>query len=237
MEHRHLPYQINPEQNRFHYYENLWKEKGLELLLKQQLPQGKTVLDYGCGRGEALRIFGDAGYTVTGTDADPECVRIASEHGRAVPLNIADPVGQFGPKSFDTVVCFHVLEHVEHPKEVISALRDIAREYVVLAVPNLRNLAMFFKRSIKEGVVNEGHLHGWDHWHFLNLTTRHCGLDLVEWGHDATILPIFNRFLPKLGNRFAIWAESKIFARLLPWHCTSVLGIFRIRQEAHSKRI
>jgi 2-polyprenyl-3-methyl-5-hydroxy-6-metoxy-1,4-benzoquinol methylase len=32
-------------------------------------------------------------------------------------LNPADPVGQFGPKSFDVISCFHVLEHVPSPVE------------------------------------------------------------------------------------------------------------------------
>jgi SAM-dependent methyltransferase len=227
MEHRHLPYTIDPRKNRFHFYENYWKQKGCELLLRHQRPDGKTLLDYGCGRGEALEIFGHSGFAVTGTDADAECVRIAAEKGKACQLDIENPVAQFGPKSFDTVICFHVLEHVDNPKAVLTSLGTLARDYLVLAVPNLRHLAMLFKRSIVHGIVNEGHLHGWDHWHFLNLATRHCGLELVEWGHDATILPIFNRFLPYFGNRFAIWVEAKVFARLLPWHCNSVLGIFR----------
>src|SRR5689334_22804215 len=116
---RHLPYEIDSASNRFHYYETLWKELGLELLRRHLPPKGQPVLDYGSGRGEALSIFARAGYTVTGTDADPQCVRLSSEHGTSVLLNTVDPTAQFGPGSFDAVLCFHVLEHVENPKAVL----------------------------------------------------------------------------------------------------------------------
>src|SRR6476659_3119634 len=93
---KHIPYQIDPSKNRFHYYENLWKLVALGLLQKHFDVRGKTLLDYGCGRGESLSLFATAGMNVTGTDTDPECVRIASSAGQAVQLNPADPVAQFG---------------------------------------------------------------------------------------------------------------------------------------------
>jgi SAM-dependent methyltransferase len=230
MEHQHLPYQIDPARNRSHFYEGLWKQRGLELLTEHMVPAGQSVLDYGCGRGEAIELFSRAGFRVTGTDADPECVRLASMQGEAKVLNVTDPVGQFGEKSFDAVICFHVLEHVDNPKEVLGSLAKIARQYVLIAVPNLRNLIWFFKgeTSIRNQAINEGHLQGWDHWHFLNLAERHCGLSLVGWTHDATILPIFNRFVqPCFGIKAAIWLETRVFARLLPFWSISVIGLFR----------
>ena len=228
LDHRHLPYQIHPEKNRFEFYENYWKRVGCDLLKRHLPPNGQTVLDYGSGRGESLDIFGREGYKVTGTDADPECVKLSQRYGEATLLNIADPLAQFGPQSFDVVACFHVLEHVDNPKQVLKTLRDICRQYVVLAVPNLRALIGLFKRQIDIRNFNEGHLQSWDHWHLLNRAERHCGLRLVEWGFDATILPVFNRFIPPLlGQRAAVWLETKVFLRMFPYHCNSVLGLFR----------
>src|SRR5690348_12966513 len=119
---QHLPYQIDEKSDRFHYYETLWKRRGLEVLLKYCNPGGKTLLDFGCGRGETLRFAREAGFDVSGADVDPVCVQLASQFGPARELNPADPVAQFGPKSFDAVACFHVLEHVENPKQVLCAL-------------------------------------------------------------------------------------------------------------------
>ncbi len=227
---KHLPYEIRPEQDRFAYYETLWKRIGLALLLKHCAPAGQTVLDYGCGRGETLQIFGEAGFQVTGTDVDPECVRLASRFGTACALNPADPLGQFGARSFDVVACFHVLEHVENPRQTLGALAQIARSLLVVAVPNLRYLHQITARRFDLSRVNEGHLQGWDHWHFLNLATNYCGLDLVEWGSDATALPLVSNLSQKLlGSRATIALETGMFRWLFPYHCISVIGLFRVK--------
>lgn len=228
---KHLPYEIDSSTNRFHYYENLWKQVGLDLLRKHSEVQDKTMLDYGCGRGESIEIFSRAGLKVLGTDTDPECVRIAGGKGRTVVLDPADPVKQFGPKSFDVVTCFHVLEHVPTPVEILAALGQIARSYLVLAVPNLRCLNGAFARDFKLAHVNEGHLQGWDHLHFRSLAERHCGLELVEWGSDATILAGLSAASLRLfGMNTTIKLETGVFRRLFPFHCISVLGLFRPKQ-------
>lgn len=226
---RHLPYEIDPQHNRFHYYETHWKEVALALLLKQFPDGGQTVLDYGCGRGETLRIFGSAGFAVTGADPDPECVRLSAQIGKARLLEAADPIGQFGARSFDVVTCFHVLEHVDSPKKTLSDLARLARKYVLVAVPNLRYLNLLFARRIDLSMVNEGHLQSWDHWHLRNLAERHCGLKLVEWGFDATILPVVSNVTQKLlGNRAVITLETGLFRRMFPFHGVSVLGLFEV---------
>ncbi len=228
---RHLPYQIDEKRNRFDYYENHWKRCGLALLLGHCDPRGKTLLDYGCGRGECLEFAAKAGFAVQGTDIDPQCLRLAERYGPVCKLDPADPLSQFGPRSFDVVTCFHVLEHVDGPKQTLSAIATIARAFVVLAVPNLRYLHRPFQRPQLSG-VNEGHLQSWDHWHLLNLAERHCGLRLVEWGTDATMLPLLSKWSQSLlGARVTIWLETGIFKRLFPFHGVSVLGLFRPTEQ------
>ena len=227
---KHLPYEINPETDRGHFYETYWKHVSLELLLQHVPPTGQTVLDYGCGRGETLKIFGDAGFKVTGADVDPECVRRASAFGPASILNPENPIGQFGRKSFDIVTCFHVLEHVDSPKKTLTELATIARQYVLVAVPNLRYLHQLFARHIDLSIVNEGHLQSWDHWHLLNLAERHCGLKLIGWGFDATRLPLLSQLVAKLfGHKAAIRVETGPFRRVFPFHGISVIGLFQVK--------
>jgi SAM-dependent methyltransferase len=227
---RHLPYQVDPETSRDAYYENYWKKVALELLLKHCRSDGMTALDYGCGRGETLKLFGQAGFQVTGTDVDPECLRLSSAFGQVIPLQPENILGQFGRKSFDVVTCFHVLEHVENPRQTLTALGEVARRYLVLAVPNLRRLHGLFVRQVDPQLVNEGHMQSWDHWHFLNLARRYCGLELVEWGYDATILPGVSNLAAKVfGLKMAVRLETGPFKRLFPLHGISVLGLFRPR--------
>lgn len=226
---RHLPYAVDPTTNRFHFHENHWKRVGLELLLRHGQPQGMTVLDYGCGRGETLEIFAAAGFAVTGTDIDPECVRLASRFGPCQQLNAGEPLDQFGARSFDVVTCFHVLEHVPSPIKTLGQLAQMARRYVVVAVPNLRRLNGMFERRFALEHINEGHLQSWDHWHLRNLAERHCGLHLVAWGSDATMLPMVSELCNRLlGPRLTVHLECGLFRRLFPYHCISVLGLFRV---------
>jgi SAM-dependent methyltransferase len=228
MRHRHLPYAITPDENRFHFYETNWKYISLQLLMKHLKPNGQSIFDYGCGRGETLKIFTEAGFQASGADVDPECVRLSSQFGPARLLDLNDPVAQFGPASFDVVTSFHVLEHVDNPKKTLNDLRQIARKYVLLAVPNLRYLHRLTHREIRLDGVNEGHLQAWDHWHLLNLAERHCGLELVEWSSDATMLPFVSMFANRfLGQKVAVRLETGLFRRMFPFHAISIIGLFR----------
>jgi SAM-dependent methyltransferase len=228
---QHLPYQIEPQKNRSAFYENYWKLVSLRLLCRHVEPKGKTLLDYGCGRGEALQYARDLGFEPSGTDLDPECVRLSNQYGPATLLNADEPVSQFGRGSFDVVACFHVLEHVDNPKKTLSDLAAIARQYVVLAVPNLHKLYTLFRRRFELAGFNPGHLQSWDHLHLRNLAERHCGLELVEWGFDATWLPLVSDVAGRLlGNKATIRLETGLFLRLFPFHCISVIGLFKVKR-------
>jgi len=177
-----------------------------------------------------MQIYGEIGFDVTGTDIDPKCVELGGRFGSAQILSPEGPLAQFGPKSFDVVTCFHVLEHVDSPRQTLGELAQIARKFLVLGVPNLRYLHRLNERRFDLSQVNEGHLQGWDHWHFRNLAERFCGLELVEWGSDATVLSgISNLSERLLGPKFTVRLETGLFRRLFPYHCISVLGLFRVK--------
>lgn len=239
---RHLPKSIDEGADRNHFYETHWKRVGLALL-KSHLGNldGLTLLDYGCGRGETLRLAGEAGMTALGTDLDEECVALSKRHGEAVRLEEPhDPARQFGERGFDVVTCFHVLEHVERPREVLSSLGKVAGRYVLVAVPNLRSLPKPRYVRREPVAVNEGHLQGWDHGHFRNLAERHCGLQLVAWGHDHVKVPILSGMAMKLGgDRLAKRLETGLFLKLAPFHCQSIIALLkvpgRVTQEAEQR--
>ena len=225
---RHLPKEIDEKSNRLHFYETHWKRVGLELLADRASPlDGLKLLDYGCGRGETLRLAKEAGMIPMGADLDPECVELSRKHGESVLITEPDnPSLQFGENSFDVVTCFHVLEHVDRPREVLSALGKIAKKYVVIAVPNLRSLPKPRNLSREPNPVNEGHLQGWDHPHLRNLAERHCGLRLIAWGYDHVRIPVLSNLLCKLlGEKALIRLETGIFLRLFKFHSTSVIAL------------
>jgi hypothetical protein len=52
----------------------------------------------------------------------------------------------------------------------------------------------------------------------------------VEWGSDATILPLLSESAQRLfGHRFTARLETGVFRKIFPYHCLSVLGLFRVR--------
>ncbi len=225
---KHLPKRIDESTERFHYFETLWKKTGLDLLERHAgRLEGLSLLDYGCGRGETLRMAAERGMMPLGTDVDEECVALSMAHGPAARLeHPGDPRRQFGENSFDAVTCFHVLEHVDRPREVLASLGAIARSHVVVAVPNLRSIPRPRYITREPPSVNEGHLQGWDHAHFRNLAERHCGMRLVAWGHDHVRVPVLSGLVAgMLGEKAAIRLETGLLLRCFKFHSASIIAL------------
>lgn len=224
----HLPYEIDPQASKCHYYEELWKDVAFGMLQRDS-PQlsGWTHLDFGCGRGESMRRARDLGMITHGTDTDPECVRRSSAFGTAMLLDEEGLLAEFGEKSFDVVTCFHVLEHVPRPKETLTTLARLARRRVLVAVPNLSAFHDLIRTHSRwDGPINEGHLQSWDHSHFRNLAERHCGLRILGWGFDTVLIPPLSTLLDRVfGKSVAIWLETRVFKRLFPFASLSIIAL------------
>src|SRR5215212_7611235 len=84
---------------------------------------GKSALDVGCGAGLLAEPLARLGATVTGIDAAPEVIAVATEHARAQALEIdyraADVFDVEG--QFDLITCMEVIEHVAEPRAFLAA--------------------------------------------------------------------------------------------------------------------
>lgn len=223
---KHLPYDADEMQDRRWQHEHYWKERALQLLRQHVAnPKGLRLLDYGCGRGEFLAMAANAGFDTIGLDIDAQCVELSKQYGEASLISSDDYLESLPGDSVDVISCFHVLEHVENPKRLLTSMRRVSRRFVLLAVPNLR---CFQKWNMnKPEVVNEGHLQGWDRETLRNLAERHCNLKLVAFTSDMTKLPsVGSRIARLFGPVAEAWINLKVFSRLWPRQCISIIALF-----------
>lgn len=91
------------------------KGRSLVAYAKRQLPDGATVLDYGCGPGHLLPHLLDAGFVVQGADITRDTIGSAvSLNGRKNFLGFAtiDELLAEGRK-FDAIFLIEVVEHLD----------------------------------------------------------------------------------------------------------------------------
>lgn len=101
----------------------------------------KRVLDAGCGVGYGANILAEAGAReVVGVDNAAEVIEAVRDRARPnVYLEVGDlrHLG-FPDDSFDVVVCFEVIEHVEDPFAVLDELARVLSStgFLALSTPN-----------------------------------------------------------------------------------------------------
>lgn len=95
-----------------------------------------TCLDAGCGRGSLAKRLSGAGYAVTGLDIEPpEGYSIADGYTFVTGSVECIP---FSDNAFDTVVCAHVLEHVQDLDRALAELLRVAKGRLILVLPKQR---------------------------------------------------------------------------------------------------
>ncbi|HET9156770.1 MAG TPA: class I SAM-dependent methyltransferase [Myxococcaceae bacterium] len=106
----------------------------VELLRTAGLKAGAGVLDVGCGSGRLARRLVEAGFDVVGVDASPAMIELARAHAPEVRFEVlalptGRPAGAAGGLTLrDAVVSTgHVLNYLESPEAIDSALGELAR--------------------------------------------------------------------------------------------------------------
>jgi 2-polyprenyl-3-methyl-5-hydroxy-6-metoxy-1,4-benzoquinol methylase len=80
---------------------------------------GGRLLDAGCGDGQFLSLAQNAGWRTTGFDRDPKAVESARIRCPDIRLGGFETVLQ-ERDCYDAITVSHVIEHVYHPKELLS---------------------------------------------------------------------------------------------------------------------
>ncbi len=151
--------------------------------LRRFMPPPARMLDVGCAAGFALQAFAQKGYEVYGVELSEG---MAAEAGRRIgrPERVKSGVlarDLFGELRFDLVTFFDVIEHIEDPRALLKAARDLLSERGVIVVET-QNVASLFARLLG---VHWQHFKFEEHlYHFDPRTIRvlldQAGFELVD---------------------------------------------------------
>ena len=108
------------------------KDMTRRLLKGYDLPAGSRVLDVGCGQGQALAIFRDAGLDPVGLTFG-EDLQVCRDKGFDVH-EMDQSFLDFDDQSFDAVWCRHTLEHSIFPFFTLAGFYRVMKPDAVLYV-------------------------------------------------------------------------------------------------------
>lgn len=121
--------------------EDLKRLRFITGLIAEHLPPGSKILDVGCGNGNTAYQLAKMGYKVKGIDLDGESIAYAKEKFRHPDLqfeiNDANAMDS-ETDTYDGVVCSEVLEHLDHPENLVKSIKKLLRPDGIFAatVPN-----------------------------------------------------------------------------------------------------
>jgi len=112
---------------------------GVNLIWIKLDKNSRTILDAGCGRGDAMAFLNKHGkFEAVGIDIFKPYLKEAKNKGRFWDLILGDlRYLPFKDKSFDAVICMEVLEHLEKADgyKLLDQLERVARRQVLLTTP------------------------------------------------------------------------------------------------------
>lgn len=154
----------------------------------------ERALDVGCAEGMQLSLLRAQfpAMTAVGLDIDPELLTQARRCNPGVDLHQGSVLAlPFEDRSFDTVICCEVLEHVPETEQALRELCRVARHHLVLSVPHepwfqLGNLVV---GSHLRSWGNPGdHVHHWTRRGFAAAVSDAVEVDAVRSPFPWTIL-------------------------------------------------
>jgi SAM-dependent methyltransferase len=101
---------------------------------------GRDIADFGCGDGAFLRAVRERTASCCGIELQRDYVAALNRAGIVCHTSLAG----FGDNSLDTVVSFHVLEHLPDPLAVLKDLKRVLKPggTVVLEVPHANDFLL-----------------------------------------------------------------------------------------------
>lgn len=180
---------------------------------------GESILDLGCATGDYCLELGRLGFKCVGVDVNEEYIRIAKEKG--VNAYVVKEQLPFEDKSFDTVIIFEVLEHVQSPGRLLGEAKRVAKKNILITVPNCGDI-----EALRDYGLTYEHFLETDHMNFF--TKRNLEDLLREYFRKFEVeeeepiflgavgLPLWLKYPVYLGYKSGL-IKSSFYSRLYAW--------------------
>ncbi len=139
-----------------------------------------TILDVGCGEGYTLKLLRDHGVAaqLSGIDLDARALAYANEQVGDTCLLEQIDAKQLAARAqtYDLVLMLEVLEHIEHPGQMLPILAALTRGPVLLSVPRepfFRGLNLLRGRHIRAWGNDPEHINHWGRRRFFRFIEPH----------------------------------------------------------------
>ncbi len=133
------------------YYDRMYMKKKdyvqeagfIDLLIRKYNPKAKSILDVACGTGLHMSLLGKMGYSMAGTDASNEMLKVARKRlgGRAELIRADMKNFRFGRK-FDAIIC--MFSAINYNLGYVDLEKAICNFYDHLGTPGLAILDVGF---------------------------------------------------------------------------------------------
>ncbi len=189
------------------------------------------TLDAGCSTGEYVRWMLSQGYDAYGYDL----LQSESWESEAMDRFSTGDLQKthFKDEEFDTVISFEVLEHVDDVGKVLSELKRITRQNVILSVPDAELYPIF-----KDSGLTFHHWVDRTHQHFFS--EKDLRRILHEHGFETQFLGRINPVCPEVmlcENLRIPSVVSKVLKRILwalPFRKKYFMTLIAVASKRHS---
>ena len=145
------------------------------------LPDRVRLLEVGGATGEFCAVGREIGWDVTLVELSAPFVEEAKLRYGIEPVRELVRPGLFPGASFEAIALFHVLEHLPHPDEMLSALAPMLSPFgrLLLALPNLRGQTDRLMGRYANSLRQPDHLYHHSPATLASLLTKH-GFEVVD---------------------------------------------------------
>ena len=129
-------------------------------LVSKMTPKNGSVLEIGSGHGFFLEMMRKKGFNIIGIEVSKEKRKILKKVAKAkvLNININEQIPDIGP--FDTIVFFHVLEHISEPVKFLINCQKLLkpRGKIIVEVPNCDDFQLQHNKAYKEFYWQRAHI-------------------------------------------------------------------------------